>query len=76
MGERLGSALEFDQAVKALDEHIEVLKQELLFAIAEERRTESTTQSNTIKRELDKAAEEGMKFLQIYCRPLVFPMSV
>jgi hypothetical protein len=50
MGERLGSALEFDQAVKALGEHIEVLKQELLFAIAEERRTESTTQSNIIKR--------------------------
>jgi hypothetical protein len=69
-------ALEFEQAVKALDEHIEVLKQELLFAMAEERRPESITQIITIKRELDKAVEERMKLLQIYCRPLVFPTSL
>jgi hypothetical protein len=63
--------LEFDQAVEALDVRIEVLKQELLFAVAKKCRPESTSQIIKIKRELDKAVEERMKLLQIYYRPHV-----
>ena len=37
--------LEFEEAVKALDEHIEILKQNLLFLMAE-RKPESTDCSN------------------------------
>ena len=61
--------LEFGEAVKALEEHIEILKQNLLFLMAE-REAESmmTTQIVTIKRELDKAVQERMKLNQIYCR--------
>ena len=60
--------MEFDQAVEALDVRIEVLKQELLFAVAKKCRPESTSQIIKIKRELDKAVEQRMKLLQIYCR--------
>lgn len=60
--------LEFEQAVKALDEHTEVLNQNLLFAMAE-RKPESMTQIITVKRELDKAIEERMKLNRIYCSP-------
>ncbi len=60
--------LEFEQAVKVLDEHIEILKLELLFLMAQ-RKPESimmTTQKIiTIKRELDKAVQERMKLSQI-----------
>ena len=59
--------LEFEQAVKVLDEHIEILKLELLFLMAQ-RKPESmmTTQKIiTIKRELDKAVQERMKLGQI-----------
>ena len=61
--------LEFEQAVKVLDEHIEILKLELLFLMAAQRKPESimmTTQKIiTIKRELDKAVQERMKLSQI-----------
>jgi hypothetical protein len=64
-------ALEFEVAVKLLDDHIEILKQELLFAMAE-RKPESTmtvTQEIiTIKRELDKAIKERMQLSRIYSR--------
>ena len=60
--------LEFEQAVKALEEYIGILKQNLLFLMAE-RKPESMTQIITIKRELDKAIEERMKLLQTYCSP-------
>ena len=60
--------LEFEQAVKALEEYIEILKQNLLFLMAE-RKPESMTQIITVKRELDKAVEERMKLLQTYCSP-------
>ena len=60
--------LEFEQAVKALEEHIGILKQNLIFLMAE-RKPESMTQIITIKRELDKAIEERMKLLQTYCSP-------
>ena len=65
-------SLEFEQAVKALEEHIQMLKQNLLFLnAAEQRKPESvtTTQIIRVKRELDKAVEEKMKLLHIYCSP-------
>jgi hypothetical protein len=59
--------LEFGEALKALDEHIEVLKQNLLFLMAEHKpESMSMTQKIiTIKRELDKAVQERMKLSQI-----------
>jgi hypothetical protein len=65
-------SLEFEQAVKALEEHIDILKQNLLFLTAAEQRkldSMTTTQIITVKRELDKAVEEKMKLLHIYCSP-------
>ena len=62
--------LEYEQAVKALDERIEILKHNLLFLMAE-RKPESMTQIITIKGELDKAAEERMKLSRIYYSPLL-----
>jgi hypothetical protein len=62
--------LGFEEAVKALDEHIEILKQNLLFLMAE-RKPESmimTQKIITIKRELDKAIQERMKLSQVYYR--------
>jgi hypothetical protein len=59
--------LEFEEALKALDEHIEILKQNLLFLMAE-RKPESMNMTQkiiTIKRELDKAVQERMKLSQI-----------
>ena len=60
--------LEFEQAVKALEEYIEILKQNLLF-LMEERKPESRTQVIAVKRELDKAVEERMKLSRIFCSP-------
>ncbi len=60
--------LEFGEAVKALEEHIEILKQNLLFLMAERKAESMMTQIVTIKRELDKAIQERMKLNQIYCR--------
>jgi hypothetical protein len=59
--------LGFGEALKALDEHIEVLKQNLLFLMAEHKpESMSMTQKIiTIKRELDKAVQERMKLSQI-----------
>ena len=61
--------LEFGEALKALDEHIAILKQNLIFLMAE-RKPESIMMSQiiTIKRELDKAVQERMKLSQIYSR--------
>lgn len=63
--------LEFSVAVKALDEYIAILKQELLFAMAEQRPDKRIVSQEiiTIKRELDKAIQERMKLSQIYYRP-------
>ena len=61
--------LEFREAVKVLEEHIEILKQDLLFLMAE-RKPQSmmmTQKIITIKRELDKAVQERMKLSKIYC---------
>jgi hypothetical protein len=59
---------EFGEAVKVLEEHIEILKLNLLFLMAQHK-PENTTQIITIKKELDKAVQERMKLNQIYCRP-------
>jgi hypothetical protein len=63
--------LEFGVSVKLLDEHIEILKQELLFAMAK-RKPESTMRMSqeiiTIKKELDKAVQERMRLSRIYRR--------
>ena len=60
--------LEFEEAVKALDEHITILKQNLLFLMAERNPEGMMTQIIAIKRELDKAVQERMKLSQIYYR--------
>ncbi len=63
--------LEFGEALKALDEHIAILKQNLLFLMAEHHKPESIMMSQkiiTIKTELDKAVQERMKLSQIYSR--------
>jgi preprotein translocase subunit SecE len=49
--------LEFEEAIKVLEEHIEILKQNLLFLMAEHK-PENITQIITVKRELDKAVWE------------------
>ncbi len=68
--------LEFGEAVKALEERIEILKQDLLFLMAEHKpENMMMTQVITIKRELDKAVHERMKLRQIYCRPLLISSS-
>jgi hypothetical protein len=63
--------LEFGEAVKVLDEHIEILKQDLLFLMAERKKPERsvmiTKEIITIKKELDQAVQERMKLSQIYC---------
>ena len=61
--------LEFEEAVKVLEERIEILKQNLLFLMAERKPESMMTQKIiTIKSELDKAVQERMKLSQIYCR--------
>jgi hypothetical protein len=61
--------LEFGEAVKALDEEIAILKQNLLFLMAERKPESMMTQKIiSIKRELDKAVQERMKLSQIYSR--------
>ena len=60
--------LEFREAIRVLEEHIEILKLNLLFLMAE-CKSESRKTSQiiiTIKRELDKAVQEKMKLSQIY----------
>ena len=66
----MNATLEFGEAVRVLDEHIEILKQNLLFLMAE-RKPENimlTQKIISIKRELDKAVQERMKLSQIYSR--------
>ena len=66
--------LEFETAIKVLEEHIEILKQNLLFLMAEHR-PENIPQIITVKRELDKAVQAKMKLSQVYCRPLFVSCS-
>ncbi len=61
-------ALGFEQAVKLLEEHIEILKQNLRFFVANYR-VEYMSKIITIKRELDKAVQVRMKLSEICYRP-------
>ncbi len=58
-------ALEFEEQMKGLEEYMELLKDELLFSMAE-RKLEDMSWVVTTKRELDRAAEEKMRLSQIY----------
>jgi hypothetical protein len=62
-------ALEFGVSVKVLEEHIEILKQELLFAMTEHKPEKRMMAQEiiTTKKELDKAIQERMRLNQIYC---------
>ena len=62
----MNMTLKLGEALSVLEEHIETLKLNLLFLMAE-RKPESMmmTQIITIKRELDKAVQERMKLNQI-----------
>jgi hypothetical protein len=61
-------ALGFEQVVKLLERHIEILKQNLRFFVANYK-AEYTSQIITIKRELDKAVQVRMKLSEICYRP-------
>jgi prefoldin subunit 5 len=63
----ISMTLEFEEALKVLEEHIEVLKQDLLFLMAECKPEMKMMNQRiiTIKRELDKAIQERMKLNQI-----------
>jgi hypothetical protein len=61
-------ALESGKKIKLLDEYIGMLKQDLLFLMAERRRKPENTMTHkiiTIKQELDKAVQEKMRQSQI-----------
>jgi hypothetical protein len=60
-------SLEFEEAVKVLDEHIQILKHNLLFLMAEHKPESTMSQIITIKGEMDKAVRERMKLSEIYC---------
>ena len=60
--------LESDEKVKLLDEYIEMLKQDLLFLMAErKRKSENILNHNiiTTKQELDRVIKEKMRLSQI-----------
>jgi hypothetical protein len=62
-------ALESGKKIKVLDEYIVILKQELLFSMAERKRKPENSMTHdiiTIKRELDNAVQEKMRLSQIY----------
>jgi hypothetical protein len=63
----MNMTLEFGEALKVLEEHMEILKINLLFLMAEPKpESMRTTQKIiSIKRELDKAVQERMKLSQI-----------
>jgi hypothetical protein len=60
-------ALEFGMAVRALDEHIGILKQNLRFFVANYK-AEYTSHIITTKQELDKAVQVRMRLSQICYR--------
>jgi len=62
-------ALESDEKIKVLDEYMEILKQDLIFSMAERKRKPENTRTHniiTIKQELDKAVQEKMELSQIH----------
>jgi len=62
-------ALGIEHAVRLLEEHIEILKQNLHFFVVNYK-VEYASKIITIKRELDKAVQERMKLSEIYYCPL------
>ncbi len=69
--EKNSMTLEFEEAVKALDEYIEILKQDLLSLSRDQDQDNNATLIITVKRKLDRAVQERMKLSQIHCRPIV-----
>ncbi len=62
-------ALELEEKIKVLEEYIEILKLDLLFLMAQRQlkpENTNTQKITTIKRELDKAAQDKMRLTQIY----------
>jgi hypothetical protein len=61
-------ALESGEKVKLLDEYMEILKQDLLFLMAECKRKPENTMTHkiiTIKQELDRVVQEKMRLSPI-----------
>ena len=61
-------ALQLEEKIKLLDEYVEILKQDLLFLMAERKRQRENTMSHkiiTIKQELDRVVQEKMRLSQI-----------
>jgi D-hexose-6-phosphate mutarotase len=61
-------ALELGEKIKLLDEYIEILKQDLLFLMAERKRKPENTVTPkiiTVKQELDRVVQEKMRLSQI-----------
>ena len=61
-------ALESDEKIELLDEYIEMLKQDLLFLMAERKCKSENTMNHkiiTIKQELDRVIKEKMRLSQI-----------
>ena len=62
-------APESEEKIKVLDEYIGILKQDLLFSMAERKRKPENTMTHdiiTTKQELDKAVQEKMELSQIH----------
>lgn len=62
-------ALESEEKIKVLDEYMEILKQDLIFSMAERKRKPENTMTHniiTLKQELDKAVQEKMELSQIH----------
>ena len=61
-------ALELGEKLKLLEEYIQILKQDLLFLMAERKRKPENTLTLkiiTIKQELDKVVQEKMRLSQV-----------
>jgi hypothetical protein len=61
-------ALELGEKIKLLEEYIQILKQDLLFLMAERKRKPENTLTPkiiTIKQELDKVVQEKMRLSQV-----------
>jgi hypothetical protein len=61
-------ALELGEKIKLLDEYIEILKQDLLFLMAERKRKPENTVAPkiiTVKQELYRVVQEKMRLSQI-----------
>jgi D-hexose-6-phosphate mutarotase len=61
-------ALQLEEKIKLLDEYVEILKQDLLFLMAERKPQRENAMSHkiiTIKQELDRVVQEKMRLSQI-----------